>query len=379
MTPAPRAGRGRTPWVVAGVALAAALAIASYLWLDAGMPLVPRRWQRGPGEHGRDSPPPAPRAVAGPAGERTLSVQRSPYRVRASVTPAVARIGQRVTYRGSIAGGGPGWARFLPPEDSPDLTWGKPVERGIERWGRAEPRDSAGLYPLSGWNELTVEIPFQVFVTGEVVLPGVRLEVDDGSGRRIHRLPLTRVTVLPVVAANDSAADLRPPRGPIAAPWWERVPWLAVAGALALAALAVWAWRLLRRRRRAPPVPAAPLPPPPDPAAELLKALAVLRRRGLPDRGEFAEHAFELSRIARRYLEATVGTPRPGDTTPEFVRHLESAGLDADQVRRVAGLLRIWDRTIFARDPITRDEALRAEGAVEALARRAAPSAGRAA
>jgi hypothetical protein len=61
---------------------------------------------------------------------------------------------------------------------------------------------------------------------------------------------------------------------------------------------------------------------------------------------------------------------RPGDTTPELVRHLQQAGLDAEDQTRLAGLLRVWDRVKFAREPFTAEEALKAETAVESFLRR---------
>ena len=73
--------------------------------------------------------------------------------------------------------------------------------------------------------------------------------------------------------------------------------------------------------------------------------------------GRFAEHAFHLTRIARCFLEAIAGTPRPGDTTPELIQHLESSSLDHADLVRIAGLFRIWDRLKFARAPSSVEEA----------------------
>ncbi|MGH7730201.1 MAG: hypothetical protein ACRENJ_03025, partial [Candidatus Eiseniibacteriota bacterium] len=107
-----------------------------------------------------------------------------------------------------------------------------------------------------------------------------------------------------------------------------------------------------------------------DPRAEALAALAELRALHLPEEERFAEHAFRLGRILRRFLEATTGVTRPGDTTPELVGHLREAGLEPDDLMRLSGLLRIWDRIKFARAPFTLDEAIRAERAIETFLRR---------
>jgi hypothetical protein len=174
--------------------------------------------------------------------------------------------------------------------------------------------------------------------------------------------------VAPVVSASDTSARLRGLRGPLAAPWWERVPWrIVLLVAAALAVLATTLFALSRRR----PVPVAPAPVVArDPATQALAELDALRRLGLPARTRFAEHAFQLGRIVRRFLEATAGTPLPGDTTPEFVGHLEAAQLSGDDLKRIDTLMRFWDRVKFARAEESADEALRAEQSVESLVRR---------
>ncbi|MBI5710167.1 MAG: DUF4129 domain-containing protein [Candidatus Eisenbacteria bacterium] len=126
----------------------------------------------------------------------------------------------------------------------------------------------------------------------------------------------------------------------------------------------------LRRRSRrvaAGPVPAAVVQ---DPAARALAELEALRGLHLPEHGRFAEHAFHLTRVLRRFLEATAGTPRPGDTTPELLGHLEAARLEPGDLERMGRLLRLWDQVKFARVPSTVEEARRAETSVEELARR---------
>jgi hypothetical protein len=72
-------------------------------------------------------------------------------------------------------------------------------------------------------------------------------------------------------------------------------------------------------------------------------------------------------------------TTRPGDTTPELVAHLRLAGLEADDLAHLAGLLRAWDQVKFAREPFTLEEAVRAERATEAFLRRPAVAAEKAA
>jgi hypothetical protein len=291
---------------------------------------------------------------------------------RVTVSPGIAKLGERVTYRAEATGAG---IRWMLPDSGGAFTWGE-ARMGVAR-GRPSHRPRFGLgartpaiegsTPDTTW----IEIPLQVFELGVVAVPGLhfRYQILQTGAITVGRLPTARLVVVPVLSASDSNATLRGLHGPLAAPWWERVPWRLVAAALLLIALAIalslW-WR--RRRRR---VPAALPQPSLTPAAEALAALAALRAEGLPAQGRFAEHAFRLGQILRRYLEATVPTTRPGDTTPELVKHLGDAGLPAEDLKRLAGLLRAWDRVKFAREPFTVEEATRTEAAVEAFVSRA--------
>jgi hypothetical protein len=179
---------------------------------------------------------------------------------------------------------------------------------------------------------------------------------------------MVTLDVMPVLSAADSNADYRSLHAPLAAPWWERVPWTMVVLGLLLLAVAGWVMRAVRRRAAAPA--AAPEALPLDPRAEALAALTALRALSLPEHGRFVEHSFRLGQILRRYLEATTVVARPGDSSPELVTHLKGAGLGADDLTRLSALLRLWDRVKFAREPFTLDEAVRAERAVEGYLRR---------
>ena len=184
----------------------------------------------------------------------------------------------------------------------------------------------------------------------------------------MYRLPATTLTVLPMISPADSQATLRPVRGPLAAPWWERVPWLWVIGGLLLILAVVLLVRRLRRKR---PAGAAEPAPARSPSEIALAALAELRQERLPEQAKMSEHAFRLGQILRRYLEATTRTTMPGHTTPELVRSLGEAGLTAEDRQRLTGLLRVWDRVKFARAPLTIEEAVKSEQAVESFVRRA--------
>jgi hypothetical protein len=319
-----------------------------------------------------------PRAATA-ADPPPIRTTRSPFRVRVGVRPAVVELGQRVTYRAGVSDAGEGTIRLLPPQSEGVLTWGAPRIYTRQAWRRRLEPQPLARFQLQSLDTMGIEVPLQAFALGRLSIPGLRVEIDDGRGPRLVQLPTVTLTVVPVLAAADSNADFRAVHGPLAAPWWERVPWTwVILGLLAVAAIVAWiVWR--RRRRRGPALVPVARPEARDPRAEALAALAALRAQNLPERGRFTEHAFELGQILRRYLEAVTRTTRPGDTTPELVAHLRLAGLESDDLTRLAGLLRAWDQVKFAREPFTLEEAIRAERAAEAFLRRPAASAEKAA
>ena len=320
---------------------------------------------QGRGKSGGAAPTQPPR-VSVPRGLPRPAA--TPFVVRARVDPAIAELGQRVTYRAWVSSQSQhATARWLRPDTSAAFTWGR-MNVLRRSWLGRKPVETTGRYAISGWETLFVEIPLQAFALGKLTVPGIPIEIDDGRGPRPYRLPISTLTVVPTLTAADSNADFRAVHGPLAAPWWERVPWGWVLLGLALVAAVVAAWWAWRRRR--PVAVPAPAPAASDPRTEALAALAALRALRLPEHGRFPEHAFRLGQILRRYLEAVTGVTHPGDTTPELVRHLKLSGLEAEDVNRLAGLLRAWDQVKFAREPYTLDEAVRAERATEAFLRR---------
>jgi len=284
----------------------------------------------------------------------------------AALSRSRVRLGERVEYRGWIVVPHQVRARWLPVEAGGALSWGPLNARRVAEQGsrsRVVLRDT-----------VLVETSVQAFATGILTVPGLRFEIDEGRGSNAQRLPSLRLTVVGLVAAADSNAELRALRGPLGAPWWERVPWLKVAAAALVIALLIAFIRWLRRRRPvAAPAPVARAPR--DPAAEALAELAALRRLNLPDQGRFADHAFQLTRIVRRFLEATAGVARPGHTTTELLLQLEGARMTPGALPRLEGLLRLWDRLKFARAASTVEEAHRAESEAEQLVKRSIPGA----
>jgi hypothetical protein len=282
---------------------------------------------------------------------------QAPANAQVTITPRAVRLGEPALYRATLVADPGVRAQWLPPDTSSALTWGP------RRAWRSSAYDGAHREVA---DTIGVEIPVQAFELGPIVLQGIQIVVGSGDQARNYRMPSATFTVLPMISPADSQATLKPIHGPLAAPWWERVPWAWVAGALLLIAALVLLICRLRRKR---PTAAKPVPSV-GPAEAALAALAELRQERLPENGRMAEHAFRLGQILRRYLEATTQTTMPGHTTPELVRSLAGSGLTPDDQKRLIALLRVWDRVKFARAPLTIDEAVRSEQAVESFVRR---------
>lgn len=296
------------------------------------------------------------------------------YTTHVEIRPARVQLGGRAIYRAWLVVPQNESARWIPPVSGGAFTWGKP------RASRTRGFPTVGPSAMMTLDTVRVEVPLQIFALGEVVVPGVRVwlpYVLPADRESIRPMPTLTVNVTPVLAIADSSADLRPLRGPLAAPWWERVHW-GLVGALAAALIALGLLIRWASRRKRIPVPTAIAVPVArlDPAAEALAELAALRRLDLPTHGRFGDHALHLTRIVRRYLESTAQSSCPGDTTPELVDHLRTSRLDHGTVQRLEGLLRGWDRLKFARAESSIEEARRAEAQAESLFRRpSAPAA----
>ncbi len=358
-----RGSAGRWARCAASGALLAVLALA----------LGPARsLAQGPVVIPTDSLPAAmrPGGVPGLARATSGTPEWDAVRMRVRITPASARIGQALTYRAAVLVYPSVEVRFEPPKSGGSFTWSR------ARAGRVSPGWWKSV--TAGRDSVWFEARLQVFEAGRISVEGpvVQLSAMPRSTRPgSAHIPVANITILPTVTPGDSTAELRALHGPLRAPWWERVRWTPMVLVFLLLAASIVAFRRLRRKK---PVPAMrPTTPAParariDPAAEALRALVALRARELPAAGRFSEHAFELTAILRRFLEATVTTPRPGDTSTELLDRLRAARMPEDDFERLQGLLSLWDRVKFARAPLTEAEAVRCEEAVEAFVRRVA-------
>ena len=188
--------------------------------------------------------------------------------------------------------------------------------------------------------EESVDIVVAAYRPGEYEIPSVRLPyqtADGDTGYAVSQsIPIRVHSVLP-----EDQSDIQDIMPPVAVP--GRVPvwvWVATAGLVAGAGLLGWClWRRGRRPKVIPP------PPPVDWPREVGKLLAL----GLIEKGAFREYFFQLSEIARRYLEDRTGVEAMERTTFEVVRDLGLTELDTEHVGELEGFLSGTDLVKFAK------------------------------
>jgi hypothetical protein len=266
--------------------------------------------------------------LAGATGEAAAVV-----RVRSFLEPGVVRLGEPARYRGEIL--------FTRGELSRPQ-WIRPDSTGAFAWGPMITSLSRGV-GARGVDTLRLLTTVQAFELGSVAVPGVAFVDAATAVPSPQRLPGATLRVVSILTPADSNAQLRPVRGPIAAPWWERVPWLfVVLGLIAVAVVIALVRRMRRKEQRPALAPVAPRVVH-DPAALARARLAKLRARHLPE---------------------------DGDTTSELSERLQGTALRTTDVAEIAELLQRWDRVKFARVVPTVQEAHRHERDVEAFIER---------
>jgi hypothetical protein len=183
---------------------------------------------------------------------------------------------------------------------------------------------------------------------GEIVLPDLRLEVEDDEG---PLAPLLVPGATVKIRETGEGTELAPPPDPLEVRVfaWER---LAIAAAVLALLGVIWAlWR--RRGGKAAAKPALP------PAEAAIRALGELRAETLWERGEGRLHYFRLSEIVRVYLRDGHGMAAPEMTSDELLAALQRWPVPGLSVERMEAWLRRGDLIRFAKGEVQADRAMR--------------------
>jgi len=290
--------------------------------------------------------------AAGPAAAA------SPVRVETIVRPDTVLVGQPVHLT---------WRVWLPTGSTLRFP-AQPADDSLAHWAAWKVATVPGKR-AGDPQEHRLTADLQSFALGPVAIPGpaIRFHVP-GEADRFGRFPTTGFTVGRTVPETGPEPPLRGMKSLVAAPWWQRVPWLWVLAALLATALVVAfvrAW-LLRAKPRAATLEAEE----PEEAPEITarRRLTALVAQRLPEAGRTYEHGSELADLLRRYAERRFESPRPGFTTRELLRHLAARPeVRPADVERLRVILEACDLTKFARRPYDADRAHAAERDAAAL------------
>jgi len=229
-------------------------------------------------------------------------------------------------------------------------------------WSAQAEKAVTGQGPRLTWSQTFELEPLSFDKDKKVPLTVAPLRYRVSAGGDWREQPWNPIDI--TVTSSIAAANLDEARGitgietlpPL--PNWTAWRIAGAAGLVALAGLALGAWRWQRR-----PPPAVPEPPPHEWAVRELERIDAL---DLPGGQEVERYHTLLSDVLRRYLELRFGLHAPEQTTPEFLGALQkSAVLPGAQQEQLRHFLERCDLAKFARADFTVSECR----AVAALAR----------
>ncbi len=276
-------------------------------------------------------------------------------RVRAELSPASARVGDKVALTISVEGA----------PDGAVIEWpevGKTIG-DLE----VEPAEAGAL--SRGYR-------LRSFVPGDHLVPKLEVKVSSpGDGKRLVLETEDLVLALEGLV-EEGTTKPRGARGTVPVPGPFRAEYVVLpAAVLALAGLALYA---ARRRSRAGEARPAPLPArkPLPPEVVALRALDALEEMGLVDRGRVPEHFYRLSGIVRRYIEARFAIAAPEMTSEEFLdATARSDALPGGHRETLREFMRVSDLAKYARFVPGRDEVAETLAVARRFVRETTPAA----
>lgn len=278
--------------------------------------------------------------------------EQQPISVSASLRPRAATLGEQVQLVVTVRHGQDLLISSGEPARASDIEL---LESGVEELVFDDAVDG-----VPGMATTTFEFTIAAFTLGDLHPGDIEvswLGADGTTGSTSVRPPILRIQ--PVRAEGDEELrPLKPQATAGDAPAWWQGPELPIALAVvALAIVAVLAWRR-RRPRTAPPVAVDDGLSAEDRARERLDAL---RGSALGDREAYRHFYGELSIVVRAYLEERFDFTATALTTVELSERYDDAGVGRWQARLVAGLLERCDAAVYARaqpDPASADHDL---------------------
>jgi hypothetical protein len=220
----------------------------------------------------------------------------------------------------------------------------------------------------------TCALRLALFALGPADVPALPLQVETAAGPAALQVPGPRITGVGVLDPAAPAESLRlrapAPPVPLLVPTWRPVGWAV--GTLAVAGIALLAWRLLRARRRSGRAAPAPLPP----HERLARQLDALAAERLGEQGRGRELFFRLSAVVREHLGAVTSSNALDLTTLEIRALLEGRPDPRLDAAVIGAFLEEADVVKFAHGPAGIPECEGGMRFARELLRRTTPAAG---
>ena len=226
--------------------------------------------------------------------------------------------------------------------EKPDYYLSDELAPGIE-WGPAYVSDVKALAPASIPGLLRLDVSLQVFDTGRITLPPLRVSLNSGGERAGIEIRPPPLDILPLLQEGQAAP---PAAAPFAYP--EPFPWVpALFGISLAAAAAVWLWRLSRRRNLLAHAPAAVQKPQErDPDAWIREEVERILRSDMDSRTRYGV----LSQRLREYFQIKTSHPFSDWTTLEIRTKTGTLELFSEEVREMLlRTLALCDMAKFAK------------------------------
>ena len=192
----------------------------------------------------------------------------------------------------------------------------------------------------TGGNVKGIEVVLVSYESGDIILPPITVT---SNGRELTFDDIT-LNITSLVGNEAGPNEYRDIQNAVAVPISTRsvLAWILIAGVVAIVLGGALWWILGRTRKEKPAEPAH---------TWALKQLDQLEAQSLPRQGELKAFFFQLTDIARNYIERRFDIDAPDRTTQEFIaesqRHPE---LDSAQAKLLGRFLKSADMVKFAGD-----------------------------
>lgn len=257
--------------------------------------------------------------------------------ISSSIYPESLTVGDKFLYVNTV--------HKLPGKDI------KPNPLG-EQLGEAEVIAGIRQIPESPEGTISYACSLAVYKSGEIEIPSFTFAITDSSGKTGvisgDSLKVQVRTVLPADTTGLDIADIRGPyrlRGPI---------WPYIAIPIGVILLAYSAYRAYRRFKGVPEIPQAPPRPPWEIAFEMLDSLRDKRHYQY---GRVKQFYFELSLIARGYIEGRYDFPAVERTTYELEYDERLKAVGENHYGRLFQFFKRADMAKFAKEIPSRMDA----------------------